>query len=118
VSLQHGDPTSELADVRAHAKVDIHPGLSGYVDLDDLAALTKACDAVVTVCSTQAHLTGALGVPGLVLVPVASNWRYGREGTVSPWYASLTFARQIDADDWSVPLSDARAWLGTLRTPT
>lgn len=111
VSLQHGDTAADLASVQSACGACIHPGLSGYADLDELAALTSACDAVVTVCSTQAHLTGGLGVPGLVLVPVACNWRYGCEGSVSPWYSSLTLARQTLSDDWSSALSVVPEWL-------
>ena len=74
-----------------------------------------ACDAVVTVCSTQAHLTGALGHPGMVLVPHAPNWRYGASGERSTWYPSLLLARQGKAGDWQSPLTQAAQWLSTLQ---
>jgi hypothetical protein len=57
------------------------------------------------VCSTQAHLTGALGRPGKVLTPFNPNWRYGIEGNTMPWYPSLTLLRQPAPGDWSAPLS-------------
>ncbi len=111
VNLQYGDIGQELAECAAHPAGRVHPGLSGFADLDDLAALTAACDAVVTVCSTQAHLTGALGLSGLALVPLHPNWRYGAEGEHSVWYPSLKLARQLEEGVWEGPLRQARDWL-------
>lgn len=108
VNLQYGDVEAELAACSAHPAGPVHPGLSGYADLDDLAALTSACDVVLTVCSTQAHLTGALGRPGLVLVPMHPNWRYGLEGERSVWYPSLRLLRQTEAEHWQGPLEVVR----------
>lgn len=116
VNLQYGDIGQELGDCAAHSAGWLYPGLSGYADLDDLAGLTAACDAVVTVCSTQAHLTGALGLPGLVLVPQHPNWRYGAEGDRSVWYPSLKLARQLEEGAWDGPLNQARDWLLNLAT--
>ena len=110
VNLQYGEVGAELEQAQQHLARPIHPGLSGYGDLDDLAALTSACDGVITVCSTLAHLTGALGKPGLVLVPANPNWRYGFQGDATPWYPSLQLARQHTLGDWRDPLAIARKW--------
>ncbi|MEY2689825.1 MAG: hypothetical protein RL375_4024 [Pseudomonadota bacterium] len=115
VNLQYGDVENELRDVGNMQLGRVHPGISGYANLDEVAALTCACDGVLTVCSTQAHLTGALGRPGIVLVPTHPNWRYGAQGDRSPWYPSLTLARQLEGTDWSVPLQEARLWLARLQ---
>ncbi len=114
VSLQHGDTREELEDLAARRGLQFAARLDGYSDFDELAALASACDGIVSVCSTLAHLTGALGRPGLVLVPHATNWRYGRAGERSPWYASLTLARQERASDWSAPLTRVPSWVGSL----
>ncbi|MEO8299176.1 MAG: tetratricopeptide repeat-containing glycosyltransferase family protein [Burkholderiales bacterium] len=111
VNLQYGDVDAELAAAQRNLGVNIHPGLSGYGDLDDVAALTAACDGIVTVCSTQAHLTGALGHPGLVLVPSNPSWRYGATGTTSPWYPSLRSIRQSASGDWATALDLAAEWV-------
>ena len=63
-------------------------------DQNEVAALTYALDGVVTVCSTQAHLTGALGRAGWVLTPYSPNWRYGATGSRMPWYPTLRLLRQ------------------------
>lgn len=105
VCLQHGAVDEEVHALALTQSGNVATGLSGFADLDDLAALTKAVDVVVTVCSTQAHLTGALGHPGIVLVPANPNWRYGAEGPSMPWYPSLQLVRQDTLGDWSAPLS-------------
>jgi len=116
VCLQYGEVAGELASLQAQTGIHIHAGLSGYADVDDLAALTCACDLVVTVCSSQAHLCGALGRPGIVLVPHNPSWRYGASGIHSPWYPSLRLARQPRAGDWQTPLAQAQDWLQTWNT--
>lgn len=114
VCLQYGDVASDLQFAASSVNQAIHPGLSGYGDLDDAAALTVAVDGVVTVCSTQAHLTGALGRPGLVLVPANPSWRYCDRGEDMPWYPSLRLARQATLGDWSDPLATAQEWVRAL----
>lgn len=114
VCLQYGEVDEELRHAEAATGVSVHAGLSGLANLDDLAALTAACDGVITVCSTQAHLTGALGLPGLVLVPSNPSWRYLHDGEQMPWYPSLMLARQSTPGDWQSALSSARRWVEQL----
>lgn len=114
VCLQHGHVTDDLLQLKTEHQVDVHPGVSGFADLDEVAALTSSLDGVVTVCCTQAHLCGALGVPGLVLVPTNPNWRYGHTGERTPWYPSLRLARQTAHGDWGAPLQSAADWVRTL----
>ncbi|MBK6851616.1 MAG: hypothetical protein IPG93_08390 [Burkholderiales bacterium] len=107
VSLQYGDATDEIHRVVNQTNVAIEAPLPSYADLDELAAVTSACDVVITVCSTLAHLCGALGHPGYVLVPTAGNWRYGAFGNKTPWYPSLTLIRQSESGDWTNALAFA-----------
>ncbi len=111
ISLQHGEVEDDLRRCELDIGVRIERGLSGFVDLDELAALTMACDGIVSVCSTQAHLTGALGQKGLILVPHGANWRYGAGGSKMVWYPGLELSRQTDPDDWQTPISRAGAWV-------
>jgi hypothetical protein len=111
LSLQHGEVDAEIGAAQSATGRIIHRGPPNRADLDDIAAATCACDAVLTVCSTQAHLTGALGQTGLVLVPSNPNWRYGAAGSRTPWYGSLTLVRQQALGDWNVALGQAADWL-------
>ncbi len=118
VCLQYGDVSRDLAEAEAATGIRVHPGLSGYGDLDDMAALNCALDGIVTVCSTQAHLCGALGLDATVLVPVNPNWRYGASGSRMAWYPSLTLVRQTDAGDWSSVLAQAARLIELRRAST
>jgi tetratricopeptide (TPR) repeat protein len=111
VSLQYGDVGAEV-EAAAHATgVPVHHWPELLIDQDDAAALTSAVAAVITVCQTQAHLTGALGRPGCVLVPTNPNWRYGAAGDATPWYPSLHLARQSRVGDWSGALAGVATWV-------
>ena len=69
-------------------------------DFASTAALMTSLDAVVCVDSAVAHLAGALGIRTWVMLNFAADWRWGRTGTVSPWYPSLTLVRQRFGEDW------------------
>jgi hypothetical protein len=66
-----------------------------------LARTISQLDLVITVDTLAAHLAGALGIPCIVLLQHAADWRWmhGRED--SPWYPSLQLIRQQVAGDWS-----------------
>jgi ADP-heptose:LPS heptosyltransferase len=77
--------------------------------LDDLAALIASLDLVVTVCTTAAHLAGALGKRALVMVPAEAEWRYLQSGESIPWYPALRLLRQQRLRDWDGVISLVKA---------
>lgn len=66
----------------------------------DTAALLQHLDLVVTTDTSMAHLTGALARPGIVALRAVPDWRWGREGTDSIFYPSLSLVRQARPGDW------------------
>lgn len=66
-------------------------------DLDEFAALVKACDLVVSVCNTTVHMSGGVGTKCLVATPSKPAWRYGIKGEM-PWYETVELVRQ--KSDW------------------
>jgi hypothetical protein len=100
VSLQYGSVTEEIQAALAETGIRLSHFPEAMADQDEAAALTSAVDTVVTVCQTQAHLAGALGKPGWVLVPANPSWRYGMTGERMPWYPALTLLRQEQWGDW------------------
>lgn len=76
-------------------------------DLAETAALLSRLDLVVTVDTLVAHLAGAVGVPTVLLAKALPDWRWGLSGECSPWYDTITVARQLAANDWTAPLARA-----------
>lgn len=84
------------------------PGL----DVDDTLALIECLDGVLTTRQTVAHLTGALGKSGHVLVPARPEWRYWGEDNRWAWYPSMELLHQQMRGDWGPALAEAAGyWL-------
>jgi tetratricopeptide (TPR) repeat protein len=119
VNLQYGAVDAELAALHARTGLRIHriEGLDVREDIDGLAALIDACDAVVTVSNVTAHLAGALGKRGAVLVPYSKGrlwyWHEGDERSL--WYPGLSVFWQDDPSGWSRPVDACTRWLRGLR---
>jgi Tfp pilus assembly protein PilF len=102
VSLQYGDVSDELAAVNAGLASPLRAFAPAEIDdFQDLAGLVANLDVVVTVQTALAHLTGALGRPGLVMIPERPEWRYGASGEAMPWYRSLRLVRQGPGEGWA-----------------
>lgn len=102
ISLQYGDTRDDITFARWKYGVEIYQDQSVDIfnDVDAAAAQIAAVDYVVSISTTAAHLAGALGVPGWVLLPVKAfgHWQAGKE--LCPWYPSLTPVRQPTPGDW------------------
>jgi Flp pilus assembly protein TadD len=66
----------------------------------DTAALISHLDLVISVDTSVAHLTGALGRPVWVLLPFVPDWRWLLDRDDSPWYPTARLFRQTDTRDW------------------
>jgi hypothetical protein len=101
VSLQHGEVHEDLARMRAAAgAAPVHwPEVAASPD--EAAALVTALDSTIAVCSSVAHLGGAVGVRVLGMVPATPEWRYLRAGDRLPWYPSVELLRQSRLGDWA-----------------
>jgi tetratricopeptide (TPR) repeat protein len=69
-------------------------------DFGDTAALCDCMDLIISVCTSVAHLSGALGKPTWVLLSHAADWRWLLDRADSPWYPSATLYRQPQRGDW------------------
>jgi ADP-heptose:LPS heptosyltransferase len=76
--------------------------IDNFNDIDSLSALISACDVVVTVSNSTAHIAAALGKPTLVLLPKASStfWYWHRQTEHSPWYPTVRLIRKDELGDW------------------
>jgi len=74
----------------------------------DTAALVSNLDLVLTVDTSVAHLTGALGVPVWILLQFSPDWRWLLARNDSPWYPSARLFRQPALGDWAGALAGLR----------
>lgn len=118
ISLQYGDTQAERAELRRATglAVTADPEIDSFNAIDDLAALIAACDLVVSVSNTTAHLAGALGQRTWLLIDSRLDWRWGLDDEDSLWYPEARIFRQAAAGDWATPLAAMQQHLEQLRT--
>ncbi|MCA7998800.1 tetratricopeptide repeat-containing glycosyltransferase family protein [Burkholderia metallica] len=103
-SLQPGaEADVEAARAAGFAIEDFTGELTSF---DETAAFIGALDLVITVCTSVAHLAGALGARTWVLLDVNPHWPWQLERTDSPWYPSATLYRQAAFGAWA-PVMEA-----------
>ncbi len=104
VDLQYGDTLHERSKVERDLgiKIECIQEIDNTNDIDGLAALITACDLVVTVSNTTAHLAGALGKPTWVLVPHgnAKVWYWFQDDADSLWYPCVHVRHQACKQPW------------------
>ena len=110
-SLQMGARARDLSGIAAGEVVDLTGDLR---DFSETAAALAALDLLISVDTAPIHLAGALGLPGWLLLPERSDWRWlrGREDT--PWYRSLRLFRQREQGNWPEVIGRVR---GALESP-
>ena len=106
VNLQYGNVCAEITQLKKKQKIELFQidGLDIYNDIDSLAAAVCACDFVVTIDNSTAHLAGALGVDCHLLLPKVCDDRWGYSDELSYWYSSMRLYRQEKIGDWEHPL--------------
>jgi hypothetical protein len=71
------------------------------LDFANAAALCECMDVVISVDTSLAHLSGALGQRTWVLLPSSPDWRWMHDREDTPWYPSMKLYRQKTAGDWN-----------------
>lgn len=94
-----------LAKNRPSDEGELHPGmidLGGELNsFSDTAAIIANLDLVISVCTSAAHLAGALAKPTWVMLSAGSDWRWFLDREDSPWYPTARLFRQHALHDWS-----------------
>jgi tetratricopeptide (TPR) repeat protein len=109
--LQYLPPQHQYVSLQKEVRAADQPALnfnrgllhfgSELKDFTDTAALVNLMDVVISVDTSVAHLSGALGKKTWVMLPVVPDWRWLLDRDDSPWYPSVTCYRQTTRDDWT-----------------
>lgn len=119
INLQYGESAEEFEasckalDLSHHSTAEIDK----FNDWEGLSTLVAACDQVVSVDNSTAHLAGSLGVSSFILLPLCPDWRWGLESTFSQWYESVQLVRQDTSRNWDHALNELNAALARKRGP-
>ena len=114
VSLQYGECRDEIAELAAHAGIELPHWQEALDNYSNTAALVGALDLVISVCTSAVHLAGALGKRAWVLVPSCPEWRYLSAGDRMPWYPAVQLFRQPAPGDWQAVIAAVRDRLAAL----
>jgi ADP-heptose:LPS heptosyltransferase len=102
INLEYGDIRFEknMLEKKRKRKLIYFEDLDYKNDLEGLAALIKNCDLIVSVANATAHLSGAIGMQTLVLVPNEPQWYWHSENKESIWYPNTQLFRKKTNDEW------------------
>lgn len=117
VNLQYGDTAEEQRNSFEATGIDIlnFEDIDNLNDIDRLSALISACDVVLTVSNSTAHLAASIGKRTIVMLAHHTPlwyWHSGHES--SPWYPTVSIIRQSSAGCWDKPLSIAKRKLADI----
>src|SRR5262249_50851341 len=90
---------SDVAALAAHPNV-VHLG-SEFRNFSDTAAVLSLVDLVITSDTAVAHLAGAMGRPGWIMLHDSPHWRWALDRERSSWDPSARLFRQERAGDWA-----------------
>jgi hypothetical protein len=89
------------------------------IDFSDTAALISHLDLVISVDTSTAHLSAAMGKPTWILNRYDSCWRWFDDGSnYTPWYQSVRLFRQSMPNDWSDVIIDVEKNLKKIKCKT
>ncbi len=85
-----------------------------FTDFADTAAAMSALDLVISVCTSPAHLAGAIGRPVWLLLANGADWRWFQGRVDSLWYPTARLFRQSKRGDWAPVIERVAAELRRL----
>ncbi|UZJ42182.1 tetratricopeptide repeat protein [Prosthecochloris sp. SCSIO W1101] len=85
-------------------------------DFAETAGLIEQLDLVISVDTAVAHLAGAMGKEVWVLLPEVPDYRWLKEGSVSPWYPTMRLFRQVPGEDWKSVVKKVKKALSSVES--
>lgn len=105
-SLQVGERANEIKASSFNKNIiDLSDQL---IDYAATASVIAELDLVISVCTSVAHLAGAIGKPVWIPLAKAADFRWLTDTDRSPWYPDARLFRQIKMGDWRNPVNDIK----------
>lgn len=102
VSLKQEVEDDEKAILDAHHILRFEEELT---DFSQTAALIDNLDLVISIDTSVAHLTGAMGRPLWVPLAYNADWRWLDDREDSPWYPTARLFRQAEPGNWQTVIN-------------
>lgn len=112
VSLQKDVRPNDRAELLA--RTDIFDAAQHLTDFAETAALISCLDLVITVDTSVAHLSAALGKPTWILLPFMPDYRWLLHREDSPWYPTVRLFRQDERREYGSVIDRMRRDLQSL----
>jgi len=110
-----GDAAERLRAGLPGEVIDLDPAASGARDFMDTAHIMADLDLVVSVDTSVGHLAGVMGKPCYLLVSgFATDWRWLRDRSDSPWYPLHRLFRGGLDGNWEAAIADLLAHVDAL----
>lgn len=113
-SLQYQDGGCSTSRLRACGIRSLGPALG---DFAEVAAIIERLDLVLTIDTVVAHIAGALGKKTWILLSRPCDWRWGTDGTTSPWYPTAHLFRESSPGSWADVFAEVAHVLSPLLPP-
>ena len=98
--LQKGEAAGQVRELCSHHDHIINLG-EAFEDFSDTAAAIANLDLMISIDTSVAHLSGAMGKPTWLLLQSVSDFRWLRQREDSPWYPTMRLFRQERPGHWA-----------------
>ena len=105
VSVQYGEVQVELAGLADDLQVTRDDDIDPLQNMDAFSAQLSACDLIITVDNSTAHLAGALGKKTWLLLHHNPDWRWGLFKKNNLWYPYVELFRQSQPQQWQAVIA-------------
>ena len=92
---------------KKHSNLITVDKVDNFNNIYSLSSLINACDIIITVSNTTAHIAGALGKKTYLLLSSGKGnlWYWHHKEGQSLWYPSIKIYQQIIYGSWKEPIS-------------
>jgi tetratricopeptide (TPR) repeat protein len=97
-SFQHGPEGDQIATAGLQDRItDLRPQMT---DFAATASLMTEMGLVISICTSVAHLAGAMDKPLWIMLAEDADWRWLTGCDDTPWYPSARLFRQCERGNW------------------